>query len=130
MRPAVLGGPWSIRSAAWPTSRTPAASILLLENHMENQVTSAAQMVELVQALDHPRVGIIHDPANLTIMGEPDDRSAFELQQPYNPSRAPERHPPGRGGNRGYAAALFDAGQAPVAPLGPPGSSKRVTKAI
>ena len=85
---------------------------LLLENHMENQVTSAAQMVALVQALDHPRVGIIHDPANLTIMGEPDDRSAFDLQQPHirhvhlNDIHLVEEHP-------GYAAALFDAGQAP-----------------
>ena len=53
---------------------------LWLENHMDTQVRTASEMAALVRAIGHCRAGITYDPCNLVIMGEPDDRAAFETQ--------------------------------------------------
>ena len=53
---------------------------LWLENHMDTQVYTASGMAALVAAIDHSRVGITYDPCNLVIMGERDNRAAFDVQ--------------------------------------------------
>ncbi len=53
---------------------------LWLENHMDIQIHTAAQLASLVAAVDHPRIGIAYDPCNLVIMGNVDDRAAFDVQ--------------------------------------------------
>ena len=56
---------------------------LWLENHMDTQVYTASQMAELVGAIDHSRVGITYDPCNLVVMGEVDNRAAFDVQSSH-----------------------------------------------
>ncbi len=53
---------------------------LWLENHMDTQVYTASEMAALVAAIGHPRVGITYDPCNLVIMGEDNNRAAFDIQ--------------------------------------------------
>ena len=54
---------------------------LAVENHMRTAVSTAAEMSRLIVAIDHPAARVLYDPANLAIMGERDDKSAFRLQR-------------------------------------------------
>ena len=56
---------------------------LWLENHMDTQVYTASQMAALVGSIDHSRVGITYDPCNLVVMGEVDNRAAFDVQSSH-----------------------------------------------
>lgn len=57
--------------------------VLCVENHFSTMTESAAETVELMQAVDHPGVGILYDQANLTSSGNEDAEKAITLQSKW-----------------------------------------------
>ncbi|MFI5340834.1 MAG: sugar phosphate isomerase/epimerase family protein [Candidatus Methylomirabilales bacterium] len=53
------------------------------ENHFNTLGDSAKRTVEVVQAVNHPAVGIVYDQGNLTMLGAEDYRETVPLQAPY-----------------------------------------------
>lgn len=54
---------------------------LAVENHMNTAIDTASEMMALISNVDHSSVGVLYDPANLSIMGESNDRAAYDLQR-------------------------------------------------
>jgi len=54
---------------------------LNMENHANSMSTNSEETMKLVEAVNDPGVGVLYDPTNLYLYGEPDFRQAFERQK-------------------------------------------------
>ena len=50
---------------------------------MGTAISTAAETLLLIEAIDRPSTGILYDPTNLAAMGERDDEAAIQLQQQH-----------------------------------------------
>lgn len=56
---------------------------LVIENHMDTMAVTARQTVEVVNAVNHPALGILYDQPNLMVCKAEPFEEAFPLQAPY-----------------------------------------------
>lgn len=54
---------------------------LCLENHFGTMTTTAARTMEIVQAIDHPNVGILYDQANIAFFPAEEYEEAIDIQK-------------------------------------------------
>lgn len=61
----------------------PANVSLVIENHMDTMAITARETTEILQAVNHPAMGIIYDQGNLLFSNAEGPKEAIELQGPY-----------------------------------------------